>query len=62
MSELSATFRDHLAVYGKDTKAGRQLIGVGESKPDPALNPSELAAYTLIGNLILNLDEVVNKS
>jgi hypothetical protein len=34
---------------------------VGESKPDDKLNPSELAAWTMVGNLLLNLDEVINK-
>jgi hypothetical protein len=34
---------------------------VGETTPDPKLNPSELAAYTMVANLVLNLDEVMNK-
>ena len=38
-----------------------KLIAVGESKPDATLNPSELAAWTMIANLVLNLDEVINK-
>ena len=37
------------------------LISVGELKPDAKLNPSELAAWTMIANLLLNLDEVINK-
>ncbi len=38
-----------------------ELIAIGESKPDPRLSPSELAAWTMIGNVILNLDEVMTK-
>jgi hypothetical protein len=30
-------------------------------KPDAPYKPSELAALTMIGNLLLNLDEVLNK-
>jgi hypothetical protein len=41
--------------------AARQLIGIGETKPDPAVNPSELATWTMIANLVLNLDEVLTK-
>jgi hypothetical protein len=38
------------------------LITVGESPLDKELNPSELAAYTMVANLLLNLDETVNKN
>ena len=34
----------------------------GESKADAELDASELAAYTLVANLILNLDETLNKN
>ena len=40
---------------------GKRIIAVGESAPDPKLNPEELAAWTMVANLVLNLDEVVNK-
>jgi hypothetical protein len=42
-------------------EAAKQLIDVGESKPDPTLNLSELAAWTMVANLVLNLDEVITK-
>jgi hypothetical protein len=61
LAELLAAYRDHLATYTHDVAAAKELIAVGESKPDPALNPSELAAWTMIANLIANLDEVINK-
>jgi mono/diheme cytochrome c family protein len=60
-TELLAEYQDHLANFTKNVEAAKKLIAVGESKPDPKLNPSELAAWTMIGNLILNLDEVMNK-
>jgi mono/diheme cytochrome c family protein len=60
-AELLAAYQDHLANYMKNVEAAKELIAVGESKPDPKLDPSELAAWTMIGNLILNLDEVMNK-
>ncbi len=41
-----------------DAKA---LIAVGETKADAALAPSELAAWTMLCNQLLNLDEVLNK-
>lgn len=55
------TYQDMLKHYQSDPKAAGELIAVGETKPDASLNPQELAAWTMIGNLILNLDEVLTK-
>jgi hypothetical protein len=60
-AELLAAYRDHLAEYARDVEAAKKLITVGETKPDAALNPSELAAWTMLANLVLNLDEVISK-
>jgi mono/diheme cytochrome c family protein len=61
LAELVSVYKDHLDAYTKDVAAARKLIAVGESKPDATLAPSELAALTMVANLILNLDEVINK-
>jgi mono/diheme cytochrome c family protein len=61
MAETLSTYRDHLATFTRDVAKAKQLIAVGELKPDAKLNPSELAAWTMIANLLLNLDEVINK-
>ena len=53
---------DHRARFTKDTVAAKKLIAFGESKADPKLKPVDLAAWTLVANLLLNLDEVVNKN
>ena len=39
----------------------KKLIHVGESKPDPKLDSTTLAAWTMTANEMMNLDEVVNK-
>jgi len=41
--------------------AARKLLGVGESPHDKSLDPLELAAYTSVMNMVLNLDEVLTK-
>jgi mono/diheme cytochrome c family protein len=61
LNELQAVLNELLAKYTRDPDAARKLIAIGESKPDPKLNPSELAAWTMVANLILNLDEVLSK-
>jgi hypothetical protein len=47
--------------YSSDEAAAKKLIAVGESKPDPALGPAELAAWTSLASLLLNLDETLTK-
>jgi len=50
-----------LTYYRSKPEDARALIAVGESKPDPALDPSDLAAWTMVCNQLLNLDETLNK-
>jgi mono/diheme cytochrome c family protein len=52
----------HLARYEKDVEAAKKAIAHGESKPDEKLPPAELAAYTLVANMLLNLDETLNRN
>ncbi len=52
----------HLNRYQSDEAAAKELISYGESPADETVNPAELAAYTLVANLILNLDETVSKN
>ena len=58
---LSETFQSHYEELKADPEAAKALIAVGESKPDETLDAVEVAAWTMIANLILNLDEVLNK-
>jgi hypothetical protein len=39
----------------------KKLLSVGESKADPSLDAATLAAWTMLANQLLNLDEVLNK-
>lgn len=47
------------ALFGSDSNAAQALLAVGESKSDPATNPVELAAGTVLAEAILNHDEAV---
>ena len=58
---MRRTLDQHRAAYRARPDDAQQLITQGASKPDPALDPVELAAWTLIANLVLNLDELVTK-
>jgi hypothetical protein len=50
-----------LAHYTQHADEAQNLIHVGESKPDARLPASELAAWTMLCNELMNLDEVLNK-
>ena len=54
LAELSAYYREH-------PKDAAELIAVGDSKADPELDVPALAAWTMLANELMNLDEVLNK-
>jgi hypothetical protein len=47
--------------YDAHPEDAARLMTVGESKADPAIDPAELAAWTMLVNELMNLDEVLNK-
>lgn len=50
-----------LAHYQAVPQEAQALIKVGESPADPTLEKATLAAYTMVANQLMNLDEVLNK-
>ena len=54
-------FEAHLSVYRNKPEAATDLVATGEAPRDESLPSDELAAYTNVTNLILNLDEVITK-
>jgi len=59
---LKDTYEKQLAKYAANPETAKQVISYGESKPKADLNPSELAAYTLVANVLLNMDETLTKN
>jgi hypothetical protein len=52
----------HLARYQKDPEAAKAAVHNGESAPPANIPEPELAAWTLVANLLLNLDETITKN
>ena len=50
-----------IAAYRAKPAEAKLAISYGESKADEKLDASELAAWTLVTNLLLNLDETVTR-
>lgn len=48
--------------YRSRPEDAKKLIGVGDSKADALIDPAELAAWTMLSSVILNLDETISKS
>ena len=61
LAVLRQVLDKQLAKYQGDEKAALQLLAVGESPRDERLAPAELAAWTIVASVILNLDETVTK-
>jgi hypothetical protein len=59
---VRSTFGRFLERYQADPESARKAIRVGESAPRSGLSETELAAYTLTANLLLNLDETVTRN
>ncbi|RBP41480.1 cytochrome c [Roseimicrobium gellanilyticum] len=58
---LQASLKDLQAYYQSKPEDAAALIAVGTTKADASLNASQLAAWTMVCNQIMNLDEVLNK-
>lgn len=58
---VQTSLTELLAYYQSHAEDAKQLISFGESKPDAALDPATLAAWTMLTNEVMNLDEVLTK-
>lgn len=60
--ELLAALAEFLDRFREDLEAANSLIQMGQSKPSTLIDARQLAAYTLLANLVFNLDETVNRN
>jgi hypothetical protein len=58
---LQDNLRYQIDYYKTDPKAALKLLSQGDSPRDENLHAGELAAYSAVASMILNLDEVVTK-
>ena len=47
--------------YRENSEEAKKLISVGQAEADKSLDVAQLAAWTMVCNQLLNLDEVLNK-
>jgi hypothetical protein len=58
---MLATLDSFSRRYQNDEKSAADLVAYGKSSRNPAIQVSELAAYTTVASLMLNLDETITK-
>ena len=58
---LLEIYETQLARFKQDPAAAKQLTAIGESPLPANLDPAEVAAWTAVGNVLLNLDETITK-
>ena len=61
LESLLALYRENLQQYEKDPAAAKMLAAGGLPEPPSPMNTAELAAWTVVANVLLNLDETVTK-
>ncbi|MES2692218.1 MAG: PSD1 and planctomycete cytochrome C domain-containing protein [Verrucomicrobiota bacterium] len=59
---INETLATHRAHFAKNIEAATQVIANGESKPTTKLPADEFAAWTMVANLLMNLDETVTRN
>jgi hypothetical protein len=59
---LLGLVQDSLARFRRDVSAAEKLLAVGDSPRDPQLDVVELAAWTALASIVLNLDETITKN
>ena len=61
-STALVTYRQQLAAYRADPQAADQLIAVGFAPLPPGVDKAELAAWTHVARVLLNLHETLTRS
>jgi hypothetical protein len=61
LSVLEKGLEQRLAGYRSDPESAKLFVAHGASLQDPAMDPSELAAYSVTASILLNLDRVITR-
>ena len=61
LAVLEKTLQQQLATYQKDKKSAESFVKIGDFANPKEIDPGELAAWTAVANVILNLNETITK-
>ncbi len=57
---MHTAWRQQRAEFAAEREQANRFLRVGESTPSPRLDPVELATWSVLASILLNLDETVN--
>ncbi|MEO2016511.1 MAG: DUF1553 domain-containing protein [Fuerstiella sp.] len=61
VAEMTAAASEFRTMFQQKPEAAKELVSTGDTKPDETLDAAELAAWTLVANILMNRDDFVNK-
>jgi hypothetical protein len=61
VADMTSAASDFRNLFQDKPEAATELISVGDSKADETLDATELAAWTLVANTLMNRDDFLNK-
>ena len=61
LKTIQSLLEKQLAEYRADPAAAQALLKIGQTPPPPDTDPAELAAWTNIARVILNLHETITR-
>jgi mono/diheme cytochrome c family protein len=61
LAVLVGVYEQQVQRFEVDGEAARAVLSIGDFTDDESLDATELAAYTLVANMLLNLDEAITK-
>jgi mono/diheme cytochrome c family protein len=59
---LKTLLEKHRKHFGEESESAGDLVGVGQSKRDEAIEAGELAAWTSVSRALLNLNETISRN
>ena len=62
LQTLSEVFDEYLADFKTQKGSADELLKIGESNKKPEFDSNELAAWTMVAHVIMNLSEAVTKN
>jgi len=61
LGRLEQLYRQHLKQHEANPSETRALLGVGDARPPENLAPAQLAAWTSVARVVLNLHETITR-
>ncbi|MFT7643812.1 MAG: hypothetical protein ACI9G1_005578, partial [Pirellulaceae bacterium] len=61
MSVLKETYDEELKVFSEDVERAKSIITIGDSKRDETIDAAKHAAFSIVTQIILNLDQTLTR-